>query len=47
MGNGCDSTAPSDITDDIIKHVNANYPDMLLKYSTLAQYFDAIEQTIK
>ena len=47
MGNGCDSTAPSDITDDIIKYVNTNYPDIFLKYCTLAEYFDAVEQALK
>ncbi len=47
MGNGCDSTTPSDITDEIIEYVNANYPDKLLKYSTLGEYFDVIEHVIK
>ena len=46
MGNGCDSTAPSDLVDEIIEYVNDKHPDKLLKYSTLKEYFVLLEEEI-
>lgn len=47
MGNGCDSTAPSEVADRIIEQVNASDLDKELRYSDLKTYFDAIEQVIR
>lgn len=46
MGNGCDSTAPSNVVDLIVSQVNANDPGKKLIYSDLNGYFQAVEKTI-
>ncbi len=47
MGNGCDSTAPSEVADRIIKDANEMFEDKELVYSDLQTYFEKIEQVIK
>ncbi len=47
MGNGCDSTAPSDVVDKIIGHVNKNSKDKELVYSQLETYLNLIQKSIK
>ncbi len=47
LGNGCDSTAPSDVVDVIIEKSNQIFDDVTLKYSTLKEYFEGIEQVIR
>ena len=47
MGNGCDSTAPSDVVDNIIQDANKLFEDKELVYSDLQTYFEKIEQVIK
>jgi mannosylglycerate hydrolase len=46
MGNGCDSTAPSEIVDSIISQANKIFGDKQLQYSDLGTYFDHIEKVI-
>ncbi len=47
MGNGCDSTAPSDVVDRIIEDANEMFKDRELVYSDLQTYFERIEQVIQ
>jgi mannosylglycerate hydrolase len=47
MGNGCDSTAPSDVVDTIVEAANKEFKDKKLIYSDLETYFSRIEKTIK
>ena len=47
MGNGCDSTAPSDVVDRIIEDANEMFKDRELVYSYLQTYFERIEQVIQ
>lgn len=47
MGNGCDSTAPNDVVDKIIDHVNTHSKDKKLVYSQLETYFNLIQKSIK
>lgn len=47
MGNGCDSTAPSDLVDKIIDHVNKNSKDRKLVYSQLETYLSLVQKKIK
>ncbi len=47
MGNGCDSTAPSDAVDKIISDVNKIFKNKKLKYSTLKEYFDHLQESIE
>ncbi len=47
LGNGCDSTAPSDVVDKIIEEGNQLFDDFQLKYSGLKEYFDCLESTIE
>lgn len=47
MGNGCDSTAPSDVVDKIIEDANKQFDDKELVYSNLETYFSSIIKNIK
>lgn len=47
MGNGCDSTAPSDVVDKIIEDANSQFNDKELIYSNLETYLTKIEKSIK
>ena len=47
MGNGCDSTAPNDVTDKIIADANKMFDNRQLVYSDIEIYFARIEKAIK
>lgn len=47
MGNGCDSTAPHDVVEKILKYTGEKVSDKELIYSTLENYLKSIRQVIK